>query len=303
MMTNMKTRFLAILLLLSAFCSGFVASAQTEYVKPNVFIDYFSGPYSMGASLKEAVRNQVIEGMLESGRIEVIDVDSRSALKLEGERRTQENISEGGDMERLAVMVEEGANYIVTGIVSNYAVSYKIRESDHKGYYAGVLEYSVKLTNANDGKLVTSRSFKHGASIEVTGDTQEQCGANLIKKVKRNGTVFAEEAFPLRGSILELAEQKKNEVKSLYIDLGEKHGLNKKTQLSVSIEREIAGRKSNKVIGKLQVESVEGDDISLCKVKDGKKEIMQAYNAGQTIVLETIPMKEDNGILSGLLPF
>lgn len=292
----MKKRFLAAVMLLTAFCSGSAVFAQDDFVKPNVFIDYFSRPSNLGTSYSEAVRNQILEGLLSTGRIEVIDVDSRSALKLEGERRNQDNISEGNDMERLAVMVEEGANYIITGHITNFSVNSKIRESDKKTYYSGTLEYTIKLINPNDGKLVNSRNFKHGTTFEITGTTADECGANLVKKVKRNGLVFATENFPLTGTIIELGEQKKDEVKTLYIDLGDAHGLNKKTELIVTLEREIAGRKSNKKIGKLQVESVEGDDITLCKVKDGKKEIMAAFNSGQPLVVKTVPVKEESSI-------
>lgn len=52
--------------------------------------------------------------------------------------------------------------------------------------------------------------------------------------------------------------------------------------------RDRPATKSQKEIGRLEVENVEGDDISLAKIKKGGKELKAAMDAGQTIVIKSI---------------
>ena len=53
--------------------------------------------------------------------------------------------------------------------------------------------------------------------------------------------------------------------------------------------RKVAGRDSRNEIGRLAVEAVEGGELSVCDVKKGDKEIKQAMDAGQDIIIELIP--------------
>ena len=81
------------------------------------------------------------------------------------------------------------------------------------------------------------------------------------------------------------------------MSLGQDHGVAEKDKFNVCIVREIAGRKSTSVIGECEVATVEGGDISNCKIKKGHKEIKNAIDGGQTIVFKSVPKKE--GIMSG----
>jgi hypothetical protein len=49
----------------------------------------------------------------------------------------------------------------------------------------------------------------------------------------------------------------------------------------------IAGREAKKQIGKLRVEEVQGEDISLCKVQSGGRDIKTALDSGETLVIQT----------------
>lgn len=72
-----------------AFCAAFFgsAAAQETTSKPNVFIDYFWRPSDLNSNTAEQVRNNVIEAINATNRVELIDVDSRSALAIEKDRR------------------------------------------------------------------------------------------------------------------------------------------------------------------------------------------------------------------------
>ena len=59
---------------------------------------------------------------------------------------------------------------------------------------------------------------------------------------------------------------KKDKQKTVYIDLGSREGAFAGIHMGVFIVKTIAGREARQQIGKLKVETVLGDDISLCKV-------------------------------------
>lgn len=56
---------------------------------------------------------------------------------------------------------------------------------------------------------------------------------------------------------------------------------------SACIERQVAGRTSQKEIGELKVKNVEAGDLTLCEVKKGGEEIKKAIDAGQTVVIKS----------------
>ena len=61
------------------------------------------------------------------------------------------------------------------------------------------------------------------------------------------------------------------------------HGLQEGTHFNVYVIGSIGGKETRKQIGRLKVKSVEGDEVSLCKVASGGKEIKAAIDAGQQL--------------------
>ena len=57
--------------------------------------------------------------------------------------------------------------------------------------------------------------------------------------------------------------------------------------LTVYSVKTIAGRYARKELGKLKITDVMGDDISLCKVTSGGKNIKAALDEGQQVVAIT----------------
>ena len=107
---------------------------------------------------------------------------------------------------------------------------------------------------------------------------------------------LVESAFRIEGFVLEISETKKDEAKEVYISIGSDNGVGPDAYFDACIEREIAGRKSAKVIGTLKVKNVEGGDLTLCEVKKGGKEIKQAIDGGQKVVVKS--KAKSAGILS-----
>lgn len=269
--------------LLLAGCS-FAADAA----KPNVYIDYFRAPNGINTTWVECVRNNVIEGIHNLNRVNLIDVDSNEALRIEDERRHQDNIQAGEDIERMAVMKQEGANYIINGRVSSIDVVKNTRD-DGGIYYTAQINLTLKVINPNDGKLAGTATFNLGGDLLdlTTGSTPDEVVLKVAGKAKNKIRKFIEETFKLEGTVLEISKVDKDKAKMLYISIGDADGVAKDAEFEVCISRIIGNRKTNSVIGLVKVKDVEGDDISLCEVKKGDKEILAAFNAGQTLTIKS----------------
>ncbi len=277
-----------------AFCQ--VAFAQETTQKPNVFIDYFWRPTDVDSNFAEMLRSYVIEAINESNRVELIDVDSRSALAIEKERRAKGELAADDDMSRLAVMKEEGANALIQGRINSVVIK-KNTNKDGSVYYTGSLTYVLKSINPNDGKLIHSKTINVGNEILnlQTYPTPDEASMGVAKDGKRGVKNFIEESFPVTAKVLEAADVKKDEIKTMYISVGSDAGATKGNKFSICVQREIAGRTSNKVIGECEIKVVEGGDISLAEVKKGGKELKAALDGGQDIVLKSIAKKERAG--------
>lgn len=265
--------------------------------KPNVFFDYFSRPSSVSFAWEEAIRNSVMEGIQKTNRVNLIDVDTRSTLAIEKERREQENASAGEDMDRLKVMTEEGANLLVTGTVTDVSTK---RSTDSNGKTTGYdasIAFTIKVINPANGTTVYTENIKIPKNT-ATGvfnslnpfkaDTEDEavhkCVGSIVKEMKN----FVENAFPTVGQIIELDETKGNEAKTAYINLGSENGIAKGAKFEVRVKRIIGGKTSFKMLGEAEVTDVESDDLSKIKIKKGGKEIYDAFNGGQELVIRSL---------------
>ena len=164
------------------------------------------------------------------------------------------------------------------------------KTDDGKYYYTATCAYTLKVINPADGKLVTTKTFKHGDGITdiVTADTKDEAVAKVCRYAVKSVRALVDDAFKIQGTILEVSAVKKDEAKEVYISLGSDNGVGEGAYFGVYVTREVAGRVSRKEIGQLKVKAVEGGDISLCEVKKGGKEIKAAIDGGQTVVINTV---------------
>ncbi len=283
----MKSRRISFLVMFALM--SLVINAQ----KPNVYIDYFTRPSNISFGWAEALRSNVMQGINNNKRVELIDVDSKQALAIEQSRREQGSVVASEDVDRMKVMVTEGANFLISGNITSM-VATKKSLNDGTIYYAGVVAYTLKVIDPNTGKTKNTMNFSHGDDLleSFTGDTPDEAVNKACEKAVVAMRKFVEETFPLRGSILEISKTKKDKAEEVYIDLGSDHGVIKGNAFEVGIEREVAGRKSFKKIGEIKVINVESEDLSLCDVKDGEKEIKAAIDGGQTLKIRSVYKKK-----------
>lgn len=281
------------MLVVMAVAIPFTSNANETKGKPNVLIDYFWRPANIPFSCAEQLRSYVMEGITNTNRVELIDVDSQDALAIEASRR-EAGVDAGDDAERLKVMSQQGANFLIQGRIASLNIEEKTTDDGSK-YYTGQLSYTLKAINPNDGKLVLTKTFKLGGELlnMETSNTPDEAVTKVCRSAVKSVVPFIQEAFPLYGTLLECNEVKGDKVNSVYMSLGAAHGVAEKDRFEVCIVREIAGRKSTKAIGECEIASVDGDDISSAKIKKGNKEIKAAVDGGQTIVFKSVPKKEN----------
>lgn len=278
-------------ILLILFCLCYVAAGYAQNFdepkgKPTVFIDYLRRSGNIPFGWVEGLRNSVIEGIQKMDRVILIDVDSQDALRIEAQRRSADNISAGEDneMDRLSAMNELGAQYIITGQVSSMTATWK-KDSEGKGYYDGSVSYTLKVTKSQNGTLIGTKTIQHAGLTGGRGGNKEEAIANTITYAVHSMRDFVDEYFKIEGTILEVNVEKKGKAEEVYINLGSMHGVKDAQKFTVYVAREVAGRLAKKEIGRLTTKSVEGEDISLCKVQKGGEEIMKAINDGQTLMI------------------
>lgn len=289
------TRTVSAIALAMSLAMPLVASANVQEMeskgKPNVLIDYFWRSTDIPFAAAEQLRGYVMESLVNTKRAEIMDVDTKSTLRIEAERR-EAGVEAGDDAERMKVMAQEGANFLVDGRITSL-VTEKKKNDDGGIYYTSQVGYTLKVINPNDGKTILTRSFTHGGELfgDNVGNTPEEAVTKAVKKARDGVSGFFQEAFPLFGLLLEAGEVKDGKVNTAYMSLGEAHGVAKKDKFDVCVVREIAGRKSVKTIAEAEVTAVEGDDISAVKIKKNQKELKAAIDGGQTIVFKSVPKK------------
>lgn len=239
-------------------------TAMTAFAaKETITIAPFTGGENVTADELASLRSAVVEAFSSLGRFSIMDSNTDGST----------------------------ANYEIKGNVVSVAYVYTEHKNDdgsiYKTYEATV-NMSLSAINLSNGETISTQSFDSNKNFgeiflkgwgEETAYTQATALKNASKfMAKYRFPKWIEETFKAQGKILEMDEVKNdNEVKSFLISLGTDDGIKKGQKFDVQLRSIVAGRTRMKVIGEAQCESVEGADISLCKVKKGGKEIYKAF--------------------------
>ena len=191
--------------------------------------------------------------------------------------------------------VAEEGNLVVNAMITNIQSQSSSRTwKDTKGKtqvsttYTGVVEAMLTFKDAKTGEIVANPSFKGQGTSSSSYSTSEQAIKDAINRMANRITIWLNKYRPLKANIIEGSTTKKDKQKEVYIDLGSSEGAFKGMHMGVYRVKTVAGREAKSQIGKLKIEEVEGDDISLCKVQSGGKDIKTAIDAGDQLQVITI---------------
>ena len=189
----------------------------------------------------------------------------------------------------LQVSPSDGTNIIVDGTINYISITRELKLAPNKKdkvpqFYAQI-SLTLNLKDPVTGVLLNSQVFEVNKSgwswVNSTDTAIKKALESLRNKVEK----FYNSLYPYTACILERGAEKKDKQKELYIDLGAAHGLQKDTHFNVYVIGSIGGKETRKQIGRLKVKSVEGDEVSLCKVVSGGKEIKAAVDAQESLLI------------------
>ncbi len=217
-------------------------------------------------SYEDAVRAAIVKGISQARRVTAID----------GPLSAEEAARDGA--------------YYVDATVSTISTTTKTdvdANKKTKTYYKGVVGVTLHVKDAHTDAVVVSPTFNISDTDLSWVETAEGALNNALVRLSVRITTYFNRWLPLSANIIEGARDKKDKQKEVYIDLGSREGAVKGLHLAVYTAKTVAGKEARKQIGKLKIEDVEGDDISLCKVQSGGKDIKAAIDAGETILVRS----------------
>ena len=189
----------------------------------------------------------------------------------------------------LQVAPNDATNFIVDGTINYISITRELKLASNKKdkipqFYAQI-SLTLNIKDVTTGTVLNSQVFevnKTGWSWVNSTDTAIK---NALETLRKRLEKYYNTAFPYTAHILERGMEKKDKLKELYIDLGAMHGLREGTHFDVYLLGNIGGKETRKQIGRLRVKSVEGDEVSLCKVSSGGKEIKAAIDELQQLLI------------------
>ena len=184
--------------------------------------------------------------------------------------------------------------WYVDGTIGNISSTSKVEtweDKDKKKHsrtvYKGLLGVTLHFKDAHTDEILFSPSFNITSSDLSWVESAQGAITNAINSLSGRITHYLNLSLPLSANIIEGARDKKDKQKEVYIDLGSAEGGFKGLHFDVFTVKTVAGREAKKKIGRLKVTDVEGDDISLCKVQSGGRDIKSAIDAGEQLLIIT----------------
>ena len=209
-------------------------------------------------------RNRVMEGLTHVRRLQVVD-DSEAT----------------------------DARYQVTAVLTDISATRKVKTYDRKDskgreytemktYYGAIASVAINFTNLKTGEVTTSTLSGRCSEYSLAKSADEAIRTALYE-LADNIYEYYNECYPIRANIIERGTEKKDKTKELYIDVGSRF-IGEDTHFNVYVVGQVAGRETRKQIGRIRVRETLGEDISLCKVQKGGKDIKVAFDNGDAIV-------------------
>lgn len=267
---------------------SFVSMGQeTEYRKPVILVNTFKNSSEISKSLAETFRSSWVASASRKERIHVIDITTESSLSEETKRRLREETL-SDELARSGEMTQLGANYILDGTLFSVVVTEsktKKKDGTYDYSYTAKLTYSLKLISTEDGTIAYSTSL----TTSSTKGTKNEAYNDVFS----NGYIGCEllnEVAPLSGKVIDTDYTiKKDKMRTCYVNIGAKQGIEKGDYLTVNNVKYIGGEAVPNRIGTLKVVNVY-ENLSECKVDtDGERLLsaMKEYLKMKTVAPES----------------
>ncbi len=185
------------------------------------------------------------------------------------------------------------ADYIVDASISNISTTskietYRVKDKEKtRTIYKGLIGVTLQVKNAKTGEVAVSPSFTVSDYDAAWIETAEGALMNSMDRLSSYVTNYFNRCFPYKASIIEGAREKKDKQKEVYIDLGSQVGAYSGIHFNVYTLKTVAGKEARQKIGRIKITDVQGQDVSLCKVQNGGKDIKKAIDNGSSLLIES----------------
>ena len=286
-----KLRFL-LTIALTFVLSAVGVSAQDNGLNPVYKVQLTDITYQKNEVKKKVTVGKVLSVMADVVEGRVTDINNEEYIPLARNR-----VKEGLTHVRRLQVVEDSeasdAKYQVSAVLTDIAATRKVKAYDRKDskgreytetktYYGAIASVALHFTNLQTGEVTTSTLSGRCSEYSLARSADEAI-RSALDELSDNIYEYYNECYPVRANIIERGIEKKDKTKELYIDVGSRF-IGEDIHFDVFIVGQVAGRGTRKQIGRIRVRETLGDDISLCKVQKGGKEIKAAFDRGDAIV-------------------
>ena len=286
-----KLRFL-LTIALTFVLSAVGVSAQDNGLNPVYKVQLTDITYQKNEVKKKVTVGKVLSVMADVVEGRVTDINNEEYIPLARNR-----VMEGLTHVRRLQVVEDSeasdAKYQVSAVLTDIAATRKVRAYDRKDskgreytetktYYGAIASVALHFTNLQTGEVTTSTLSGRCSEYSLARSADEAI-RSALDELSDNIYEYYNECYPVRANIIERGIEKKDKTKELYIDVGSRF-IGEDIHFDVFVVGQVAGRETRKQIGRIRVRETLGDDISLCKVQKGGKEIKAAFDRGDAIV-------------------
>ena len=267
-------------------------SAQDNGLNPVYKVQIGEITYQKGEASKKLTASKVLGVVADVVEGRVTDIHNEEYIPL-----AANCVKEGlTHVRRLQTVDDEetaGVKYLVTATLTDIAASRKVKTYDRKDskgreytetktYYGAVVTAALTFKNLQSGEITTSTISGRCSEYSLAKSADEAI-RTALGELAENIYEYYNEAYPIRANIIERGREKKDKTKELYIDVGSRF-IGEDVHFDVFVIGQVAGRETRKQIGRIRVRETLGDDISLCKVQKGGKDIKAAFDRGDAIV-------------------
>jgi TolB-like protein len=234
-----------------------------------------------------AITESVTNAFVKTKRFKIVDRSKMEALRKEKNLQSSEDFIDGSVVAQSANI---GADFLISGnITSANPTRMEARNDDGSitVTYMCKMAITLKVIDVATGQVVSSETIEPKAGNALMGAmgvgsrTPEKAFNKAMKDIEDDIDKFVLINFPLTVSIAEFNG------KTILIAAGTDLGVQKKDYFKVVVitTMEVEGKslKRKKVIGKLQVSSVDDENFSTCSIKEGGKEIKAKMDAGAVV--------------------
>lgn len=278
----MKKIFSMVALMMLCVISAF-AQDEDKNAQKGVCVDEFTFNSSIGTNWVTNLRNNVMEGLLKTGRVKVMDIMTMKDLPTVQE-------------DRLAKIREYGADVVVLGHYNS--LDCKAKTKDGKTHYETTSDFTLKLQDTETGEIFGTQNFNE---TSYSGDTAEESITSALKDAIDDMRKFVDNNFKMEAIIKALDQvHPKKGAKTVYITVGSNAGVQVGGGLldtalnagasgasifDVFQEVKIVDQIATKQIGTLKAKEVMGANLTLCTVTKGGVEIQKAFEQNIKLIV------------------